>query len=201
MAMAMAKATVRERIRGALDPVEAIRPDDPHAKPVAAAVIIPIVVNEDAPLQSELLFTLRTQTVKDHKGQVSFPGGVFEDGDGSLLETAMRETREETGIEPTSYEVAGAMKPLSTLTGYRIYPFVGLLAGRPGLEISRVEIEKAFYVPLGFILDPSHIAEHEIDWDGFKLQLNAFRWEGMIIWGATFNILVDMIARFNKIDW
>ncbi len=57
--MSMETATVSEKIRGVLDPVAAIRPDDPHAKPVAAAVIVPIVVNEEAPLRSELLFTLR----------------------------------------------------------------------------------------------------------------------------------------------
>jgi 8-oxo-dGTP pyrophosphatase MutT (NUDIX family) len=194
-------ATVREKIGSVLDPVEAMRPEAPHARPVASAVIVPIVVNEEVPLASELLFTLRTRRVKNHKGQVSFPGGVFENRDENLLQTAVRETREETGIEPESYTVAGMMKPYGTLTGYRIYPFVGLLDERPLLTVNTIEIEKSFYVPLGFLLDPSRIEECAIDWEGCELRMKAFKWEGMIIWGATFNILVDMIERFNRIEW
>jgi 8-oxo-dGTP pyrophosphatase MutT (NUDIX family) len=157
------------------------------------------VVSGEDPAASQVLFTLRTQKVKAHKGQVSFPGGVYETGDHDLLQTALRETEEETGIAPESLTLAGMLRPYATLTGFLIHPFVGLLPERPALKIQRQEIEKSFYVPLGYLCDPASVDEMEIDWDGFKLQVKAYRWKGMIFWGATFNMLVDLTGRINRI--
>ena len=189
----------RKTIEPALDPIRPERPGSPDESPTPAAVIVPIVVSDADPAASEVLFTLRTKKVKAHKGQVSFPGGVFETEDHDLLATALRETEEETGIAPESLTLAGMLRPYATLTGFLIHPFVGLLPARPELRLHRVEIEKSFYVPLGHLCDPAHISEMEIDWEGFSLQVKAYRWEEMIIWGATFNMLVDLTGRINRI--
>ena len=186
-------------LEGVLEPVAAVRPESIDEKPTPAAVIVPIVVDGEHPLASEVLFTLRTQAVKSHRGQVSFPGGVIEPGDHDLLETALRETQEETGIPPEDFTLAGMLGVYNTLTGFKIQPFIGLLESRPKLALHRVEIERAFYVPLGFLVDRSHVAEHDISWEGITLRVGAYRWEDMIIWGATFNILVDFVGRIHKI--
>jgi 8-oxo-dGTP pyrophosphatase MutT (NUDIX family) len=191
--------TLRKMLEGVLEPVAPVRPESIDEKPTPAAVIVPIVVDEGRPLSSEVLFTLRTQAVKSHKGQVSFPGGVIEPGDHDLLETALRETQEETGIAPENFTLAGMLEVYDTLTGFRIQPFIGLLESRPKLALQHVEIEKAFYVPLGFLVDRSHVAEHDISWEGMTLRVGAYKWEDMIIWGATFNILVDFVNRIHKI--
>ncbi len=136
-----------------LDDAAPLRPEAQDVRPVPAAVIVPVVVDASSPAKSELLFTLRTQTVKAHKGQVSFPGGAFEPGDANILETALRETMEETGIEPKSLKIAGSLNAYDTITDFRIYPFVGLLSRRPELRLQECEIEKAFYVPMDFLRD------------------------------------------------
>ncbi len=191
-----------DKIKSVLDPLEPVRPASSLAShSVAAAVIVPVVVNEERLDSCEILFTLRTNRVKNHKGQVSFPGGVFESGDENLVHTAKRETWEETGIDPSSYAVAGAILPYDTVTGYRIYPFVGLFDHRPALCLNKIEIERAFFVPVRFFLDTTNISEHSIEWEGKQLQMKAFVWEGMVIWGATFNILMDMTQRLRQIEW
>lgn len=187
----------RNKIEGVLDSIDLVRPESPDVKPTPSAVIVPTVVNDESPADSEILFTLRTQKVKTHKGQVSFPGGVYETKDSNLLQTALRETEEETGIDPQALTLAGMLNPYNTLTGYRIYPYLGFLDRRPELKISKIEIEKTFYVPLRYILDPSRISEHDIHWEGMTLRVKAIEWDKMIIWGATFNILVDLIRRVD----
>ena len=190
-----------KKFAAVLDHGEPMRPDSQNIRPVPAGVIVPVVVNAGSPVKSEVLFTLRTQTVKDHKGQVSFPGGAFEPEDANILETALRETLEETGIEPQSIEIAGALHTYDTITNFRIYPFVGLLSRRPELKINEVEIEKAFYVPMDFLCHESNIGEYEIIWEGSALRAPAYRWDDMVIWGATFNMLVDLKKRINKINF
>ncbi len=165
-------------------------------QPTPAAVLVPFVREDDGGVS--VLFTLRTDTVKDHKGQVSFPGGVREPGDATLLETALRETGEEIGLPASGVRVAGRLRPYDTITGYRSHPFVGVVDGRPALTPSAVEIREVFHVALSKLMDPGTFRESRVDWAGKEYTVRAFEWGGPVIWGATANILADLVARLRE---
>ena len=129
-------AVERERIR------EALRP---------AGVLIPVIDRREG---LSVLLTQRSATLKHHAGQVSFPGGRMEAQDSDVVETALREAREEVGIRPESVAVIGYLPPMPTVTGYAVSAVVGLVGMELSLEIDATEVEYAFEVPLEFLLDP-----------------------------------------------
>jgi 8-oxo-dGTP pyrophosphatase MutT (NUDIX family) len=163
--------------------------------PVAAGVLVPVVLEEDGSVS--LMLTLRTDTVKDHKGQMSFPGGVAEEGDESLLVTALRETEEETGLSRERIRVVGRLKPYDTITGYRVHPFVGVIDGRPAVRPSEEEIEQVFFIGLEVLMDEGTFQESVVEWQGERYDVRAFEWGGPVIWGATANMLTELIGRMR----
>jgi 8-oxo-dGTP pyrophosphatase MutT (NUDIX family) len=163
---------------------------------VPAGVLVPVVEEDDGSLS--MLFTRRTMKVKDHKGQVSFPGGVAEEGDATLLDTALRETREEIGLAPDLVRVVGRLRPYDTITGYRIHPFVGLLRGRPRVTPSDVEIDEVFFVGMATLMDEATFRESSVEWEGEVYTVRAYEWGGPLIWGATANILSELIGRLRS---
>jgi len=170
----------------------ALRPDIARAlRP--AAVLLPIVRK----LDPTVLFTRRTPHLASHAGQVSFPGGRLQQGDSSLVETALRETAEETGITADFVSVAGFLEAYETGTGFAVLPVVGLLAEGFPLVPNPEEVAEVFEVPLDFLLDPAHQERHSADWQGKRREFYAFHYEGHFIWGATAAILVDFAARMR----
>src|SRR3569833_3428980 len=119
---------------------------------VKAAVLLPLIVRD----RPSLLFTRRTESLARHSGQVSFPGGRSEAGDLSPVETALRETMEETGIEPAFVSVAGYLPRYRTGTGYDISPVVGVLSDGFTLMPNPDEVAEAFEAPLAYFLDPAN---------------------------------------------
>ena len=166
-----------------------------RGEPVPAAVLVPVVKETDGAVS--LLFTERTMKVKEHKGQVSFPGGVAEEGDESYLDTALRETEEEIGLVRDGVRVQGRLRPYDTITGYRIHPFVATLEGRPEVNTSDIEIEQVFYVGLDRLMDAGTFQESSVEWDGKTYAVRAYEWGGPVIWGATANILTELIERLR----
>jgi len=162
---------------------------------VCAGVLVPVIKEGDGSVS--VLFTQRTMTVKDHKGQVSFPGGVEEEGDGSLLDTALRETEEEIGLGKERVEIRGRLRPYDTITGYRVHPFVGVIEGRPEVRPSDEEIEQVFFVGLDTLMDEDTFRVTRVEWEGREYAIHAFEWGGPVIWGATANILSELIERLK----
>lgn len=158
-----------------------------------AAVLLPIVRRAEP----TVLFTRRTPHLARHAGQVSFPGGRVHDDDLSLVETALRETAEETGITANFVSVAGFLEPYETGTGYAILPVVGLLGEEFPLLPNPEEVAEIFEVPLGFLLDPANLERHAADWQGRRRAYYAFTYGRHYIWGATAAILVDLIERIG----
>ena len=116
-----------------------------------SAVLLPIYCNQGKPY---LLFTRRTRSVKSHKGQISFPGGVYQVGDDTLLDTALRETEEEIGLPRDRVELLGQLDDVFTMTSnYIISPFVALIPYPFEFKLSRREIEEIIEAPLGALLD------------------------------------------------
>ena len=155
--------TLLEALRGRLqqEPPEVGGHDDYDLAPelrsgsfggVKAAVLLPIVARETP----SLLLTRRTETLARHSGQISFPGGRSEVGDLSPVETALRETFEETGIAPGFVAVAGYLDRYLTGTGFDIQPVVGVLAQDFTLKPDPREVAHVFEVPLAFLLDPAN---------------------------------------------
>ncbi|MBV9331146.1 MAG: CoA pyrophosphatase [Alphaproteobacteria bacterium] len=158
-----------------------------------AAVLIPIVVRDEP----QILFTRRTEHLPRHAGQVSFPGGRSHENDISLVETALRETQEETGITPGFVTVAGFLDAYETGTGYAILPVVGLLAEGFSLSPDANEVAHIFEVPLAFLLDPANRERQTREFQGRMRSFYSFSWQDQRIWGATAAMLVNLAERLN----
>jgi 8-oxo-dGTP pyrophosphatase MutT (NUDIX family) len=189
-----------EQLRASLPqhPPELTAHDDYHMMPPAAgaakaAVLLPIVQRQ-APA---LLFTRRTDSLARHSGQVSFPGGRSEPGDLSPIETALRETFEETGIAPSYVTVAGYLDRYLTGTGFDIQPVVGLLADGFALVPDTREVAEIFQVPLAFLRDPANLRRESREIKGIERRFYAFTYRDHEIWGATAAIVVALVKRLN----
>ena len=146
-----------------------------------------------------LVFTKRTQQVKEHKGQISFPGGVYQEGDGTLLETALRECAEEIGLMPGDVEVLGELDNVATQTSnYIISPFVAFIPWPYEFKISPQEIEEIIEAPLPALLDESYRREETIIIAGKRTTSYFFQYQGRVIWGATAAILSQFLEIFSR---
>ncbi|HSW08037.1 CoA pyrophosphatase [Aquabacterium sp.] len=156
-----------------------------------ASVLVPLVMR-DTGLQ--VLLTRRTDHLRDHAGQISFPGGRAEDHDADAVATALRETEEEVGLAREHVDVIGALPHYTTVTSYVVTPVVALV--RPGfsLALDSFEVAEAFEVPLQFLMTPAHHRRHLFEYDGQSRQFLSMPWTGLgadgqqrdyFIWGAT----------------
>ena len=161
----------------------------PAASPIPAAVLIPIV---NRPSGLTVLLTQRTAHLRDHAGQVSFPGGRCELIDATPVATALRESREEVGIEPEQVEVLGNLPDYFTSTGFRVTPVVGLVTPPLNLRLDDFEVAEAFEPPLQFLLDPASYQRHQIEREGALHTYWAVPWQDYFIWGATAGMLVSL---------
>ena len=164
-----------------------------QAAPIPAAVLIPVIARSEP----ALLFTRRTEHLARHSGQISFPGGKREDADLSPVETALRETKEETGIDPAFISIAGFLPRYLTGTGFDIAPVVGVVAPGFALKPDAREVAEIFEVKLSFFLDPANVWDASRDMAGRARRVTVFEPEGRYIWGITAALLADLAARLN----
>ena len=160
-----------------------------------AGVLVPIVERRNC---LTVLLTERSNDLKQHPGQVSFPGGGMEPQDADIVETALRETHEEVGIAPRLVDVVGFLRPRPTVTGYAVTPVVGLVAANFELSIDPVEVDSAFEVPLDFLMDSSNETHYERDFDGVIYDVTSIFYEGYDIWGATAGIIRSLRKAINN---
>ena len=165
---------------------EGPRPDPGLLKP--AAVLVPVVARPEP----TMLLTRRATHLKDHSGQVSFPGGRVQAGDPSPEATALREAREEIGLDPVHVELLGRMPEYHTRTGFRITPVVAILTPPFALQPDANEVEEIFEVPLAFLLDPANRQRQSREWQGELRWFYAMPYERHYIWGATAGMLVNL---------
>ena len=155
----------------------------------AASVLVPIVAHQDG---LTVLFTRRTPHLRNHSGQVSFPGGRAEPQDPTAEFTALREAQEEIGLRFERVEVLARMPDYLTRTGFRVTPVIGLLT--PPLELvpdSR-EVDEVFEVPLAVLLDPRNHQHRTREIQGQSVGYYVIEHEGRTIWGATAGMLVNL---------
>lgn len=153
-----------------------------------AAVLAPFFYDGE---DWRLLFTKRSDLVENHKGQVSFPGGAVEPADRSLIETAVRETEEEIGLDRDRIDVLGYLPPIVTITRFLVYPVVGLFDHPDRFELSEQEVDSVLEIPV-----PQLIAEAE-DQAHLPAVLYSHRFnrDGEIIWGATARIVYELLSQ------
>lgn len=146
-----------------------------------------------------IILTKRTQWVQTHKGQVSFPGGIQEVHDATLLHTALRESEEEIGIKPEQVEVLGTLPPVDTIGRVRIYPWVALLPLPFEFQLSPREVERVILLPVDELLSKG-LSDVKVRVENYDVQSEGIYCEQELIWGATARILKYFRDKVLEID-
>ena len=159
----------------------------------AAAVLIPVV---DRPGGATVILTQRTVTLRNHSGQVAFPGGRLDDTDATAEFAALREADEEIGLRPDLVEVIAQMPDYRSGSGYRITPIVGVVQPGFALEVNPDEVDAVFETPLAFLMNPANHGRasrvwNEIEWTYYEMPHDGHR-----IWGVTAGIVRSMYERY-----
>ena len=157
-----------------------------------ASVLVPIVARDR---ELTVLLTRRTERLRHHSGQVAFPGGREEPHDPSPEATALRETREEIGLEPRHIEVIGRLDEYRTGTGFRITPVVGIVRPPFSLMPDDGEVDEIFEVPLTFLFDPANHEQKSRSIGDRTVSFYEIGYSGHVIWGATAGMLVRFYRR------
>ena len=143
---------------------------------------------------ARVVFAKRTERVAHHKGQFSFPGGIVETWDGSRLETALREAKEEIGLPASAVEVLGTLDDTETrATQFVITPFVGLIRDPVSYTPDGKEIERVLEIPLEALLEPANFRVEMWERNGEVQPVYFYEYEGETIWGATARILKQFL--------
>jgi len=178
-----------ERLRRALARRE--RVELRAAGATACGVLVPILPDGGG---HAVVYTLRSDALPNHRGQVSFPGGKRAPGDRSLLDTALREAREEIGIDPKDVEILGRLDDVGTLvTDFVITPFVGLLPAGQTFRPNPNEVSDVFTVRLEDLLDERHHGTMKQRWGRHEVDVDVITAGRHPIWGATHRITCNLI--------
>jgi 8-oxo-dGTP pyrophosphatase MutT (NUDIX family) len=160
-----------------------------------AAVLVALIARAQGP---RVLLTRRTEALRHHAGQISFPGGRIEADDADPVAAALREAQEEVGLVPGLSSPMGYLDPFVTITGFHVFPVVATVSGDYVPRLDPSEVAEAFEVPLEFLLDPANVHELDVDWQGRRRRLLEYRYEGHRIWGATAAMLVNFRHRLEQ---
>ncbi len=184
-----------ERIRERLSRYQPQRVEFPEATPAAVLILF-----TDRSGEPHLIFTKRTENVDTHKGQISFPGGARDAADESLLVTALRETREEIGVDPANIEVLGQLDDFLTVTDFLISPFVGYLKNETTFKLSSREVAELLIVPLAVFLTDRYFEVKKWEYQQRFYDVYFYYYGNHVIWGATAFILnrfIDLVFDYN----
>lgn len=173
--------------------LEDLLPADQALRP--AAVLVALVQRADGP---RVLLTVRTQALRHHAGQVSFPGGRIEADDADPVAAALREAEEEVGLSAALATPLGYLDPFVTITGFHVFPVVARVCGSYVPRLDPSEVAASFEVPLAFLLDPGNVHELDVDWQGRRRRLLEYRYQEHRIWGATAAMLVNFRQRLEQ---
>jgi 8-oxo-dGTP pyrophosphatase MutT (NUDIX family) len=161
-----------------------------------AAVLVPLYLQDD---ELHVVFTKRRDDLRRHPGEISFPGGRYDEGESDLRATALREAHEEIGLPPDAVEIVGALQPTPTIaTGYAVYPFVGLIESGRTWTLSAREVAEVIELPLEAVL--GGYARRRLVRRGLPIRTDTYLVGERLIWGATARILADLFDRIGALD-
>jgi len=170
----------------------------PEAAPVPAAVLVGLVPRPDG---MQVLLTRRTDGLRQHAGQVSFPGGRIEPADRDAAAAALLETGEEIGVPADALSPLGWLDPLATVTGFIVMPLVAAVAADYRPRPDPREVDEVFEVPLEFLMADANLRRVPLQWQGSERMVLEFADHGhprLRIWGATASILLNLRQRLER---
>ncbi|WP_420137152.1 CoA pyrophosphatase [Sphingomonas sp.] len=191
--------SLADRLRVALDstvnhtPIQGDDYDRANDHYVPAAVLVAIT---DRPHPGVLL-TLRQPHLRRHAGQIAFPGGRADPEDRDLVATALREAREEIGLEPERVTIVGTSDTYRVGTGFVVTPVIGVIPPDLALAPQEAEVAAVFETPLSFLLEPGNHSLQSVMWEGRERRFHEILWEDRRIWGATANMIVNLAQRLQ----
>jgi 8-oxo-dGTP pyrophosphatase MutT (NUDIX family) len=174
--------------------------DDPEfdrgeRKLVPAAVLVPLIRMGE---QWHLVYTLRSNLLHDHSGQVSFPGGSWENHDPDLIATALRESREEIGLDPAKVRVLGCMAKMEMVTHFKVTPVVGVVDWPTVLTVNPDEVARVFSIPLDWLASKENHDFQVHTHRSKDFNVPYFKpYDGETVWGATAMITLELIRIFT----
>jgi 8-oxo-dGTP pyrophosphatase MutT (NUDIX family) len=161
-----------------------------------AAVLIGLVEREQG---LQVILTRRTEALKHHAGQISFPGGRIEDADIDPVAAALREAHEEIGLLPSEVEPLGYLDPFVTITGFHVYPVVAKVSAAYSPLADANEVDEIFETPLDFVLNPDNVKFIDIEYRGKLRAITEFQYQQYRIWGATASMLLNFQRRLGLV--
>ena len=174
------------------DVVREIAEGTPNARP--AAVLVPLYVRER---ELWTLFTKRSEAVENHKGQISFPGGLEALDDATPWDAAIREAEEEIGVPQKAILKLGELPEVVTFTGFRIRPFVGAIPYPFEIRKNPSEVDSVLEIPIRDLLGPTLVEERGIKWKGRSIPTPVYHVKGHVIWGATAFLLASLLEALS----
>jgi len=145
----------------------------------------------------KVIFTRRARNLSSHPGQISFPGGIVEANDSTILNAGLREVGEEIGLKKNMIETIGILRPHETVSKFLIHPFVGIMDSSAKFKINTAEVAELFELPLGFLLNKNNMTKHKIQKEKQQAGYYAIPYGPYYIWGATARILKSFVERVH----
>jgi 8-oxo-dGTP pyrophosphatase MutT (NUDIX family) len=184
---------LEKRVCAVLTARKRIRIQGDHLTP--SAILLPLFKKENG---NHVLFTKRTEIVKNHKGEISFPGGAYDEEDETLERTALRESFEEIGLRERDIQILGCLDDVETISNFVIRPYVGIFPYPYPFRMNRHEIEEIIEVPLESLLEKDRFQEKKVFFEGDKRTIYTYRYGKHLIWGATAKILKQFLDLLHE---
>jgi len=160
-----------------------------------AAVLVPLFWQDN---EIHVLLTKRSEKLKHHSGQISFPGGGFDAADITIRQAAIRETHEEIGITSDYIEVVGYLDDIKTISNFYVTPFVAILKDGFSIKRNEDEVSEVFSVPLRFFMDENNCQKQSALYQGEKVDYYVYQHEKYTIWGVTAEIIVKLTLKLKQ---
>jgi 8-oxo-dGTP pyrophosphatase MutT (NUDIX family) len=168
------------------------------APPRKAAVLVPLLIKEE---NWHILFIHRTEDSKEHSGQVAFPGGRLEYPEEPMIQAALRETQEEIGVSPDKVKILGELKPIFTISNYKITPIIGIIPWPYPFKIQVQEVKHIFTIPLQWLADPANWEIRNRIFSPLAIELPVVyfkKYDDELLWGVSGRIMLNFLNQLAQ---